>query len=265
MEEIFDKVDVKTIVIEHDGQRAISDAAWNDYIAKISDHKLAELVTKVRKQTVYISWGEFLKNLDHSFDMFSKKIENRPFKLYLPSDKFGSEYVFAALLWGRIKNLNCIGIIGINGPVNDGDHILFIDDAIYSGHSLMYQIDMLSMNAKIIYHAVIPYVSSMVVDFKQSFPHLHGIFYATKLIPTISVAGNAPFNQYMHSLVPLYFDHKVAGSCSTFHLIYMKSIGIKENKILLPIAPDTDIKTRLYKLYFQGLVPAPQELNYILS
>jgi hypothetical protein len=268
----FDNVNQNEIYVTHPGERKIAEETWNDYISKIEKDDLKRLAEKVRSETVYADFNEFKRYLYSSFEKFKQKIGNKDFYIYLPRSKFGSEYVFTALLWKEIRKLNFIGFMNEETELKDLDNILLIDDAIYSGINLTASITELyferyrNRNIKFNYYVVVAYKSHdlMIED-------LEGETFYSKYIPSINELDE--IHSGMSDSIPLlYFDHKVAGDMSTFYHIYMEGIlggnfswnGKIENGkyygMLLPYEPDTKIKDRLYDRYFKGVTPQPE--NY---
>lgn len=264
MEAIFNSIDINDIKLPTSGERAITNDQWDIYQNKITDRRIRNLIKTVRKETIYVSWDMFKSYLMGAFQQFAQKIGDQPFKVFLPLHKFGSEYIFTALLWDSLKKLNMSSIITTDDTINDHDHILFIDDAIYSGtYVTCISNRLLGQNRKINLHIVVACSSHITKRFRRVFNQSVSI-YATKYIPWIQIGACSPFYMYNKELVPLYFDHKVASACSSFYLIYMKGITANESfsGMLLPLSPDTSLKTLIYEKYFKdSSVPPPHEMT----
>jgi hypothetical protein len=269
--EAFDRVDQKDIYVEHAGQRQIPPEVWDDYISQITDAKLKETVIKVREKTVYLEWDRFIKMLNIAFQNFKDYIKEQPFLIYLPENKFGSEYVFVALLWKEIKNLNFAGIISLNNIslLKEGSNVLIIDDVAYSGNNLIGSLDELNFHSQIKfnYHVVIACTTN--TNFlSEALPHLKGRLFTANLIPRVEVADKI-HSKYDYEMAPVYCDHKVAGVMSSFPLIYLDGILGVDNEgkkfgSLLPYPPDTKVKDRLYDKYFKqlGTLEPPKETRH---
>lgn len=204
------------------------------YLSRLPpDHN--EFTREVLKKTRYISYKEFYNSLIISFEKFTKAIADRVFDILLPKDKIGSEHWVLALLWPRIKKLNSRKII-TKFDNNDLVDILRVDDCIYTGVSMQYIFDTLTYNKNISkpieMHIVAPYATKLGMNniftgskrygkgINCNFYHSEDIPSLNELIPTRSPRGNPNFTEGM-GLPALYFDHKVAGECSTYHSLYM--------------------------------------------
>lgn len=196
------------------------------------DHK--EFTKRVLEKTRYIPYKEFHNSLIISFEKFAKAIGNRVFDILLPNNKVGSEHWVLALLWPRIKKLNFRKLI----TNFDGDlvEVLRVDDCIYTGVAMLCVFDTLTykknISKPIDMHIVTPYATKMGINivFTESKTYGMGIncnFYCSEYIPTlnellpISSPPNNPNFTEGTRLPALYFDHKVAGECSTYHDLYM--------------------------------------------
>lgn len=264
----FNRVDQNNIYVLNEGERAISSETWDEYISKIEDEGLKETVLEVRRKTKYFTWSQFADLLNKSFNKFVASIGDKSFLIYLPSEKFSSEHVLVALLWKQIRKLNFQGFISLTDftLLEDGSNVLFLDDAIYSGNNLIGSMDGLNYetNKKFVYYIVVACSTENISMIKDAMPLLKGNIFYTENIPLIDIPpGDDIHSRLSYRMSPTYFDHKVAGTMSSFPLIYLKGI-IAENKefgMLLPIKPDTEIKDRLYEKYFRDITPGPKELN----
>lgn len=241
--DIFDSIDRSLITVKHQGERILRADASND-----------EFVQKVVKETKYIDWPGFIGYLESSFKQFAKRIGDQPFLVYLPDTKFSSEHVFVAWLWQMIKNLNFQGFVSIEDNIwlASCQNVLFIDDAIYSGHNIIGSIDELSYKKNLTLNCYIVVACSSTDHLDVGLPYIKEELFTSLIVPEISTEGTK-FAKYADSLTPLYFDHKVAGVASTFTEIY-------RNLMVLP--PDDQLKYSLYKQYFEGVIQPPVETNH---
>lgn len=246
----FDLVDRSLINVEHSGERKIYGTTWDAYISQLSNATDVEIIEQVESKTVYVDWERFIKLLEHSFTDFVREIGDQPFYIYLPTNKFGSEYVLVAWLWQDIKKLNFQGFVSLNdnSMLKDDANVLIIDDAIYSGHNLMGSIDELMYTTRLKFNFYIVVACSSLENLGQvEFPDVKIRLFNSLLVPRIPTEGTS-YEQYMDELVPMYFDHKIAGKASTFTDVYTE---------LLPYPPDDSAKYKLYETYFATLVSPP--------
>ena len=196
----------------------------------------------------------FISYLEDAFSKFAVSIKDQPFFIYLPSNKFGSEYVFIAWLWQNIKKLNFKGFISNDdyGLLEQGDNILFIDDAIYSGTNIMGSIDELNYFTNLSFNCYIVVGCSSSPIFNIEIFGINTKLFTGLIIPPVSTEGTK-YAKYIGVNSSIYFDHKIAGVCSTFNDVY---------KALIPISPDTSIKNSLYDKYFKDVVLPPIDKDH---
>lgn len=277
--------------VTHPGSRRISAETITTYLNSFRNENDRAFAKKVLEATRYVSQEEFIGALNNSFTQFEEKIGDRPFVVYLPSAKFGSETIFTLRLWSRIRQLNFQGFVtcsddpsadpytGITCVVEGGSHVLVIDDAIYCGNNVLGCIDEITYNNRdrhskqnpIYFHLVIPFVSNIgrktISEFTASkqFPNV-SLYPMETMIPLReqwSGYTEELMNRFQLEFmcqVPIYFDHKVACEFSTFEPIYMRGFVPEKGEIgmLLPSKPDTDLKSRLYRKYFIDTLRPPK-------
>ena len=270
----FDELNQDDLTVIAPGKRGISEEMWSAYLSTISDSKLLEVAKEVKKKTLYADWDTFTAMLHESFNDFKSAVSaDSNIKIVLPS-KFSSEHILVGLLWKEIKELKFAGFITCETKAEDGDVVLMIDDAMYSGHHAMHALDMISFsnhkNTSFEFHAVIPYTSKMAKEqlINDVMTQAKKVVVHSRVeMDVIEVPEELALNpEYMFGilhLTPLYFDHKVAGSCSTFTSIYL--FGIPSFGMILPIKPDTDIKQRVYDEYFEDITKPPTFGNHIFG
>lgn len=258
--ERFNQVNPADIQVVLAGQRAIPVERWDQYLDQVDDSEFKQTVTMLKEITRYIGWDEFINHLTASFNQFEQTIKNEPFFIHLPAEKFASEYIFVAYFWSRIKQLNFRGFINRDTrSIKEGCNILIIDDAAYTGMNIIGTIDELHYYSKTSFNYYVVVASAPKEDFvANSMPSLKGYVFTNLIIPQVPVTDpyHARLTDY---LTPLYFDHKVAGDCSTFTDVYLTGHIPDKDKfgMLLPHRPDTNLKQRLYLKYFEGVVNPP--------
>lgn len=239
-----------------------------------------DVATQALAHTHYIPEAEFLNALETSFQKFVENIQNRPFYIYVPVHKLGSEMVLLVHLWSRLRQMNVKGFVGaprsaLQCTVEGKEEVLIIDDAVYTGINTISKIDELSYESRgkhspenpIIFHLVIPYASvSGKIPLEtftgdQQYVVVHS--YYTQVFPIVQCPDEdvqMAFDLQTPELLPIYFDHKVANNFATFPMIYLEGYipGGPKMGPLIKGLPDTDLKMRLWKKHFQGVTGPPQ-------
>lgn len=226
------------------------------YLSQLNEpHK--SFIRDVIDNTRYVKYEEFKSKLFMAFDKFHQSIGKNKFFLLL-SPSVSSMYWLTLLLWPKLCTMNLVKIIKSSTELDIKDDcaekidILIIDDAIYSGCNIMANVDTLtwdlshSLNLtqrhvgnKFKFHIVTPYASvggkHSIYEFSQviNVEIIHYIIENLKgchsLVP-IEKYYSTVFDTILYdkfgienSNLPLiYFDHKVAGCCSTYSTIYME-------------------------------------------
>lgn len=275
--EAFDKASREPWTVTHPGERDLDMVTTvKKYLDSIFTWEDRQFAIRVLCATRYVSWPEFITQLNASFDAFVADIGTTPFYVYLPTDKFGSEAVLIVLLWSKIRRLNFKGFIHSMTPLQMDDHVLVVDDAIYSGTNMIAIIDQLTDNnpkTMIHFHLVVPYVSDhgeSQVRVELTPSQLRSIKIYGQ-VHTKALPWSEPWPGDDHQLladrfqlefmnqVPLYFDHKVGNNFASFPSIYLEGIvpGRPNFGSLLPYPPDNDLKSRVHNKYFKDVLPPP--------
>lgn len=234
--------------------RSLSLERVQEYLSKLNSEDRA-FILDLLKATTYINFTEFKSALLESFHGFSQAIGEKPFYLLLPTGKVGSEHWLVALLWPELRKLNLVKIINekTSLPLEGINNILIVDDAIYSGNNTLAKIDVFlykyvatspnhlsyqDENGEFIgrhfkFHILIPYISTFgtqaILEFCRELHTqctIYGI-YSLPILPSliqIPLTGGLyrKFGIELINLPAIYFDHKVAGSMSTFSTIYLE-------------------------------------------
>lgn len=203
--------------------------------------------------TKYIPYFEFKQSLLQAFEIFRNTIGNTELLLFMNIDKIGSEHWVTALLWPQLREFNITRIIDSNSEIklDSVNDILIIDDAIYSGHNILFQIDTLTYNiaekvgAKqneigryVHFHLIVPYVSlegeqeisqfcrdmniGLSIYSRYDLNGLNKIINIEVLGPEIKDQLYNLFGIEWTNAPALYFDHKVAGPQSSYPTIYLE-------------------------------------------
>tara|TARA_R100000750_G_scaffold57451_1_gene44469 strand:+ start:1832 stop:2683 length:852 start_codon:yes stop_codon:yes gene_type:complete len=274
--EAYNTASSEVFVINDVGQREIPEHTWDNYLDKIDDPIFKDIVSNVRKYTKYVPWYIFKINLHLSFNKFLKNIGKTDFKIFVDMWKFGSQNLLIILLWNKIRHLdNFKGFVTAKTIFHNPCSILIVDDCSYSGHTTIGAIDEITSNnrnVKFDFHIVIPYICMKTLLDELEYHVINVKFDLYNVVDTYCIPRfdklNDTLNEYGlegDHLVPIYFDHKVGGGCSTFYKIYMRGYipGKEDFGMLLPIVPHTDIKNEFYQKYFKDIFQPPQENSHI--
>lgn len=278
------------------GTRVLNPQCVQEYLSRFSpegrEHQLAK---NVLASTRYIPHTELIAGLEKSLDRFISAIGTKPFYIYLPLIKLGSENILLLLVWERLRKLNLAGFVTEDHPtvmpliqkngfvtwLPGNSHVLIIDDALYGGNNTMSKVDsvsyqsisMHSPESPLYFHVVIPFVSSMGKERLQSGifvgpeQHIRVICYEQEVIPSFASIDPSytedvaeTFGLEGSSQMAVYFDHKVANQFATFSTIYLQGIvpGKSAFGPVLSVLPDVEIKARVHSKYFSDLIKAPQ-------
>lgn len=266
----FTKVDGDEVEVKNPGTRLLSHTKLRQYLSSLNESDRA-FVKDVASAAQYVPWPNLIYSLNQSFDQFAKQIGQNPFYVFVPSYKFGSEFLLVAKLFPRIRQLSFQGFITPDTALESNADILIIDDCIYSGTNVSSIIDNIGYNNKnknltLTYHLVIPYVGKAGVKnidklIKSLSLEIHP--YPVMILHYYSILSLTPFShvypqypeeqyrrfklEYMDH-VPIYFDHKIGNEFATFSTIY---------SALIENPPDTDIKMRIWQKYFKDVAKPP--------
>ncbi|MNK73458.1 hypothetical protein D3C87_929540 [compost metagenome] len=225
----------------------------------------------ILNNTEYVSFDNFKKNLQKSFDLFRNSIGNEVFYLVYPTQgKIGSENWFTHMLYPQIRKLNMIGVLDINDNVLDTipseSHIVLIDDAIYSGCNMAGTIDNMSYpcikNKTFNFHFIVPYTRKGGRDtICTSVPAKSNFYSIIEMEDTNDDACIEKFNNDLGSEgdpVAIYFDWKVANNFGSYPQLYLEgalpqqNFNYKNNLIktgtLLKILPTRECINRVINL-----------------
>lgn len=157
----YERASKEGVSVLHDGDRNISPEVWEDYISSVDDESYREVIELVRTYTDYIPWSELVHQLRISFHMYLRDFNDTPFLVFLNTEKFGSENMLLICLWEELKKSNFRGFCMLGDNLNEDDHILIIDDAVYSGNHIANIITDVCFTGPCPYfHVVAPYMSS---------------------------------------------------------------------------------------------------------
>lgn len=228
--------------------RSLDPEKTSRYLSRLIDSgvekELTDFIEQLLNHTTYIPFDEFLTALRETMSRFMESIGDRPLYL-LVTDKVGSESWTAAILASELRSLNIVSVIDTTPmEITDPIDILIIDDAAYSGINLTAQIDEFTWSSaermgesrkeivkRVKYHVVVPYASKRLAPTLASVVGQSFTIYSVHKLPLLTELMNTShldewelyrrFGIEMINLPPVYFDHKVAGSMSTFYTIYL--------------------------------------------
>ena len=229
--------------------RSIDPEKVSKFIETVDDEQKLELIKKVIDLTRYILFSEFYGSLEKCILELCEKYKK--FNIYLPSgkNKVGSEHWIMILMWGYLRG-QIQKIIHTCHDIDNDLPIIFIDDCIYSGHSLLASVDNIqhdykkSHNKKLPNKVVImvPYASTGGLYEMQNLhawvkgweyiigemivsPFLKGKMHVPNLYDILGCETN--------SVIPVYFDHKIANKHGSFPQIYGNIVREKPSRYMI--------------------------------
>ena len=213
--------------------------------------EVIELLNEIIDKTIYIDFVIFWDNLLRSWDMFKLYVGDKPFYLIVDGNKIGSEtWIIQGLANEILENTNCQGILKSNDIQNDEVYnskiFVTIDDCIYTG--IHTYVDVFGVFAEQTIDAgydiseftaiaITPYYSwdgtescsqalkdTGYAEFKHfGVERIDPIRIANTDPPTQEKPFLAEYDFQFEILYPIYFDHKVGGSSSSFPSIYLNA------------------------------------------
>jgi hypothetical protein len=187
-------------------------------------------------------------------------------------------------------NVNIIDKFNINN-LKDNSNVFVIDDCIYSGQQMSSTISKIrarfdnTMNKKINILLFTPYISEVglnrimdqvIIDqnspiYKTNFKFFYDLFKYETIVPLSSyltfddaynIAKYYPFDNTSFALskYPIYFDHKVADSVSTFPYIFSGIVANLKNKKII-----TDIFACLHTIKSSKSTISNYDTNHQLN
>ena len=223
---------------------------------KKSDSSIKNIAKEFIINTIHISYKKFIKIFEKCLIEMLEKLDTNNLQFYISSDdvnyKFKSSYWIIKHIKAYIDNSKYkINIIDDIKNLNLNETIIIADDASYSGSQISNFLEELT-GLKCNIYIFIPFMSNTSIDiinnaFNEN--EIDGYIYfinKNKYImqPIYEVMDNKKiqklFNYYKKDGLnireyPLYFDHKVGDSYSSFPLIYTYGIIPNEHnkKIIL--------------------------------
>ena len=240
----------------YDGQHGIDPDKVEIYLSQISVERYRDIVFNIIKNTIYITMSELLEKLGENIDKFLEN--NREDFFVLLPDKLGSDHYLLSKFWQKIKGDPYFGgLVDIKTDITqlESKSFVIVDDAIYSGIHTLSSIDNLThnyfkrllgskyfMETKLLrrelakpfkFHILTPYISTagekeigMFVDDLG----LSVIYYTEERLESLRDIYKDFPKEYSYiykklgmeaDAIPIYFDHKVAKSFSSFPQIYI--------------------------------------------
>lgn len=238
-----------------------------------------ELLTEIINKTTYINFDTFWNDLLISWDMFLSYIGDKPFYLVIDGNKIGSEtWIIQGLSEDIIKNTNCQGLLksteNYDASIYDTNIFVTIDDCIYTGiHTYVDVFGEFAEHAIETGHSITQFIAIAITPYYswdgiESCRHaLHDTGYLEfknfgyTIISPIQIANTDPptdekpylamYDFQFEMLYPIYFDHKVGGSSSSFPSIYLNA----PTGMLLKNPPDRspidELKQNINEFYYK--------------
>jgi hypothetical protein len=227
----LDNIQINLDMVEVD--RSLCQEKCKKYLDSITDFKKYAIISKILKNTKYISFSKFKKNLLRCIS----KLDIQYNIFFNLTTKIGSEHWVTLLVWSTLRN-NCINVI-TDYNINNELPIVILDDCMYTGIHMCGVIDCIRnkgiMNEIII---VTPYTTIEAIEETLIFERVkhvyHSIIYNYLYIDGIldlhrsyGETEKGDIYEYVsnnlemdHFGCPVYFDHKIANSYGSFPHIY---------------------------------------------
>lgn len=206
---------------------------------------IIKIITTAVNEVQYVSYYIFWPMVLQAFDEFSQFVDREPFWVVVDGRKIGSEIWILQGLADKILSLpGYKGVIKSDDTVPDElvapAFVVSFDDCIYSGTHLYQNIfgELAAANevSGLDAIAVVPFFSedgvSSIADAAKDQGYDHFYHFGSEQIEPIMVSGSiSPEDDkpYLYDmefesplLYPVYFDHKVAGTSSSFPTIYLE-------------------------------------------
>jgi hypoxanthine phosphoribosyltransferase len=225
-----------------------------------SDKSFRPLLEILFKNTTHVTFTEFITNLTKSLNIFLKSNENiTQIYIYLYGNSENVIYTDKSNFWlalyikhyinTNFKNLtvnftNITEYVEIN---SENNHILFIDDCLYTGLQFSHILETYNMFTKKAKKIIlVPYISDQAYEKLKQFKNCIILKYV-KILPLSHYLNDnqkkefdEKYNMYYARFYgqpchkyPIYFDHKIADYVSTFPEIYQGLVPNNNNKEIL--------------------------------
>lgn len=254
--EMMEEISTLSLEVPLDGQRIFNRKVLEALKAIFKPElkvDTSNVLEKIAQNTVYVPFSELMKALTAHFVLFQEKIGDQPFYLYLPP-VLKSTLLLAGHFWPKIKTMNFQGFFYDHSKIRDGMTVLILDDCVYSGCSLLSIIDCASYKHKYsgTFRVVLGYCSK---SFLHSLPYqmrsfnqrilihcsrnnlISHIQWSEKELPYLEKVLNCE----AYGPLPVYFDHKISGSCSSYPSVY--NYPYSKSSVCMTTHPPYDIKT----------------------
>lgn len=226
----------------------INNDKLNEWLNK-SDKSIKEIALEFIMKTTYISYNTFVNVLKKCVNEMLLNIKSNVLQFYMASDDINYKYKSSYWIIMHIKtfidmNKYTIKIVDKIDNLDLNNTVILADDASYSGSQISNFLEEFS-NLKCNIYILIPFISNtsinlITLSFKEN--NINGdLYFVNKnkyiMKPIFELMDNNKiiklFKYYTKDgnnirEYPIYFDHKVADSYSSFPLIY--SYGVIPNE-----------------------------------
>jgi len=120
--------------------RSIDSLKYETYKTNIDDPKVKFVSDFIIKNTIYVDYQTFKKELLNLVDKLPEKFNICFLNELTYPGKVGSEHWIVLILWSYIRD-NVIEIISNINDINNAYPIVYFDDAIYSGQNIINDVD----------------------------------------------------------------------------------------------------------------------------
>jgi hypothetical protein len=232
-----------------------------------------EVLQPIFQATTYITWTETVSALTAAIARFLKTTTG-PVYLVMDKTRFSSEWLFAVIVWDKIKTRVAEVVTEYNQVPLDG-LVLLIDDFSLTGTSLVGRVDDHQFDNKthaktLRIYACVAAITQEAIELMQHFEitPLYGSMLPNEISVPADVASALDLQgDSRHTvssvMIPFYSDHKIPNimMCAPRLYHYGKYADV-EHGCLIGTPPDEMIKHRMWESYFKDVVGKPKLFNY---
>lgn len=216
--------------------RSICKNKYQEFLNNCKTDSGRALVRDICKNTIYVRFEElkeiFLRLINYVITKHKK------FNVFYNINSIGSENWLVLLGWDKLRE-GCQKIISDYRDINNDYPILFIDDCIYTGNKMCYDIDDIQYDYQCKNNKVLPNECISVVPFcgKNGYSQLKRDFKITLYVGKYVEMLEGYDEMYLYRRLraesipyPIYFDHKIANEFGSFPQIYNHIVKNKPSR-----------------------------------
>lgn len=236
------KIDVNILDTLHNGEedsnwdmksvdRSIDPQKATTFLQNITDPKERSITKKIIDNTRYISF----QTMKSKYVDLIKQLPDQYNLAFLTTGKIGSEHWLVVLLWPYLKT-KCVKIINSHLDIDNTHPIVIIDDCMYSGCHMCGVVDGIQFDYAQTTREILSNTFICLTAYRGEYStgQLCNDF---GLVKVLSAEVLSPLElenfDYMYkyfgceseSVLPLYFDHKIANNFGSYPDIYSQIVN----------------------------------------